>query len=79
MSQFRKQVLQKDVLDQLRSYLCRRHNTFFPQISSKNFNGTGQIALNCLFQKPNIKKIGQISNLTAEKIIYKPFSYVSLK
>ena len=46
---------------------------------SNNFNGTGQIALNCLSQKPSIKEIGQISNLTKEKIVYKFFSCVSLK
>ena len=71
--------IQQVVFDQLRRYLCRRHNTFLTQISSNNFNGTGQITFNCLFQKPNIKAIVQISNLTEEKILYKSVGYVSLK
>ena len=67
MSPVRKQVLQQDVFDQLRRYLCRRHNTFLAQISSNNFNETGQITFNCLFQKPNIKAIGQIPNLLKKR------------
>ena len=64
----RKQVLQKRVFDQLRSYLCRGNNTFLPQISSNNFNEAEQIAFDCLSQKPNIKEIGQILNLTEKKL-----------
>ena len=79
VSPVRKLVLQQRVSDQLRSYLCRWHNTFLTQISSNNVNEAAQIAFDCLSEELNIKAIGQILNLFEEKIVYKSFNCVSLK